>query len=275
MQDNRIKACHLGFLDHKSHTPELVDLGLWIAAAYSNHTPERTWNEDSLALLAMEPQTVILAIADGAGGHNHGREASRQVIREVLTLDSPQSQPSSAGWRSHEIIDSFDRANERVRELGGGACTTLNLVEINGRSFRCYHSGDSKAVVVGRKGKLKYQTINHGILELGLQCGFLQPDREENLDYRNLVTNMVGSRDTTLEVSALHQLDRYDMILVASDGLFDNLPPAEICTIIQGQTVERASAALVERARQCMSEADTNDQYKIDDLSFILIGNKD
>ena len=275
MQENRIKACHLGFLDHASHEPELVDLGIWIAAAYSNRTPERTWNEDSLALLAIEPQTVIMAIADGAGGHNHGREASQQVIREVLTLASPQSGPTSAGWRSNAIIDSFDRANDRVRELGGGACTTLSLVEINGRSFRSYHSGDSKALVVGRKGKLKYQTINHGPLELGLQCGFLQPDQEENLDYRSLVTNMVGSRDTTLEVSAAHQIDRFDMILVGSDGLFDNLPAPEICAIIHGQPVEKAASALVAKARQCMAAAEKDDRYKIDDLSFILIGVKE
>ena len=275
LQSPPVKACHLGFLDHASPRPEVIDLGSWLAAAYSNRTPQREWNEDSLALLAIEPETVILAIADGAGGHSHGREASQEVIREVLKLDVESGQAASSGWRSQAIIDSFDRANDRVRELGGGACTTLNLVEINGRLFRSYHSGDSKALVVGRKGKLKYQTMNHGHLEIGLQYGFLKPNGEENLEYRNLVANMVGSRDTTLEVSASHPIDRYDLILVGSDGLFDNLPPLEICAIIHGHPVDKAATTLVKEVKKRMNEADKNDRYKIDDLSFILIGTKE
>jgi len=58
------------------------------------------------------------------------------------------------------VVDGFEGANRKVMELGNGG-TTLAVVEISGRRLRAYHVGDSAAMVVGRKGRIKHSTIAH------------------------------------------------------------------------------------------------------------------
>jgi serine/threonine protein phosphatase PrpC len=263
--------CRISYTDRCCESAEIIDLGPWIAAIYSRHTPERQWNEDSLALIAIEPETLILIIADGAGGHSHGREASQALIREMMSLGAEDETVTKEGL-GREILTRFDKANQAIRDLGGNSLSTMSLVEIHGRTFRSYHAGDSKILVIGSKGKIKYQTRNHGPLEQGIECGFLHPDDPNNIEIRHIVTNMVGGKNSTLEVSLNHKIDKNDRILVASDGLYDNIPPADIADFINGIPVTEAAEFLIEKSRSLMALADDTNTYKVDDMSFILLG---
>ena len=53
-----------------------------------------------------------------------------------------------------------EAANRAVAELGVGAATTLAVVEIQGRSVRTYHVGDSMILAVGQRGKVRFQATH-------------------------------------------------------------------------------------------------------------------
>ena len=83
-----------------------------------------TPNEDSAAVLTT-PVGFVLAVADGMGGGPDGDRASAEAISALAErLATP-----GEGVRG-QILDAFEDANQRVLRLGGGAATTLSVVEI-------------------------------------------------------------------------------------------------------------------------------------------------
>jgi hypothetical protein len=94
------------------------------------------------------------------------------------------------------------------------------------------------------------------------------------------VSNTIGSPDMRIEVGPEIELARYDTLLIASDGLFDNLHVDEIIGHIRAGAVPRATRRLVEQSRERMgsskSPADPEERggalvpSKPDDLTFIV-----
>ena len=65
-------------------------------------------------------------------------------------------------------------------------------------------------------------------------------------------------------------LAKKDTVLVASDGLFDNLHQQEIVDIIRSGPLSESAAQLSALARQRMIEPQPEDPSKPDDLSLLL-----
>jgi len=114
-------------------------------------------NEDAVTLIPVDERNGVLALADGFGGQPGGDQASRLALasmRDAVAVEGGQD--LRAG-----ILNGFEAANGAVLGLGIGAGTTMIAVEIADRTARIYHVGDSVALIVGQRGRLKYQTIPH------------------------------------------------------------------------------------------------------------------
>jgi len=234
---------------------------------YSCRAPGKdTVNEDSVAVVETGPDSGLIAVADGAGGFRVGEVASRIALQAVLTARDE----AADGTARDAIITGIENANGAVLDLGLGAATTMAVMEIQGRSIRIYHVGDSMALVVGQRGRIKLQTVSHSPTGYAVEAGYMDEDEAITHEERHLVSNLIGSQDMRLELGSALTLAPRDTALVASDGLFDNLLIQEISDSIRTGPIEHALDGLVSKAHARMTEARDGAPSKPDDMSVVL-----
>ncbi|MFO7604626.1 MAG: protein phosphatase 2C domain-containing protein [Gammaproteobacteria bacterium] len=249
-------------------TPGCAPFGGGTVAWYSHRSPSKTTeNEDSLALIPLHDGNAILAIADGLGGHVNGAAASRAAIEALSAI--PQQHVETEDLRS-AILNAIESANATILQNNPGAATTLAVVELSGRQVRSYHAGDSAILVSGQRGKRKLMTLAHSPVGYAVESGMLDEDDAVHHAERHLVSNVVGSPEMSIEIGAGIRLAARDTLLIASDGLLDNLYLDEIINIIRTGPLERCAMTLLEQTRQRMLHEAGAEPHHPDDLSFIL-----
>lgn len=249
--------------------PRALPVAAGTAVVYSVKCPdERPKNEDCAAVYSLDDSAGVLAVADGAGGMRGGDQASSIAIRKMKsTLDGAPGDPSML---RPAIINAFEDANAAVLALGIGAATTLSVVEIQDDVVRPYHVGDSDILVVGQRGRVKTQTMPHSPVGYAVESGMLNEHDALHHEDRHLVSNLIGSTDMHIQVGAPVRMAKYDTVLVASDGLADNLHQREIIKIVRKGPLELAANALAQIALDRMHHPSDKHPSKPDDLTFIL-----
>jgi serine/threonine protein phosphatase PrpC len=239
------------------------EAGVFSAPSSDKQTP----NEDAAALISVDQSTGILVVADGLGGSPAGEQASclavRKMISAIRELSAEEPDLRAA------ILDGIEAANRAVSELGCGAATTLAIAEIRDHAVRPYHVGDSMILVVGQRGKIKLQTISHSPVGYALEAGMLDEAEAMHHAERHVVSNTIGAADMRIEVGPTVRLAPRDTLLLATDGLFDNLHTEEIVERIRKGPLPHAVRALVEDCRRRMQSAEEGQPSKPDDLTFI------
>lgn len=236
---------------------------------FTRRDPEKqTPNEDAIGLLPVGDAAGVLLIADGCGGQANGQLASQLAIEALAEVLRQCDQTTNLRT---PILDGFDSAVLRVRQLGTGAATTLLAVEINAGVIRTFHVGDSQALLVGSHGKVKLQTQAHSPVGYAVEAGMLTEKAALHHADRHLVSNVVGAGDLHIDMGLPRRLNPQDTLLLGSDGLFDNLRLEEIVNIIRKGSLANAAARLSSLVQQRMTsiEEETHPS-KPDDLAFIL-----
>ncbi|MDH5541763.1 MAG: protein phosphatase 2C domain-containing protein [Nitrospinota bacterium] len=229
------------------------------APGYSNP------NEDSIAMLCLGDGTGVLVVADGMGGRPSGEKAARiiaETFNEILAGHKGEEDLRGA------ILEAIEKSNERIKELQVGAGSTVVAVEIQGQQIRPYHVGDSSVIIVGQRGKLKYQSIAHSPVGYALESGIIAGSELENHDEKHIVSNIVGSDDMRIEIGSFITLDARDTVLLTTDGVTDNLTLERIIEIIRKGDLESVRENLSEQAKMNMENSDEG--FHPDDISFIL-----
>lgn len=238
------------------------------AVVSSPHPVREGPNQDAAALLPAGPDAIVLAVADGVGGGPSGARAARLAVEALRGAISAEAGGDDALRNS--VLDGFERANEAVLAEGNGAATTLAVVTLEERSARTYHVGDSPIMVVGQRGRLKLRTVSHSPVGYAVEAGVIDVDEAMYHEDRHLVTNVIGSADMRIEVGSSAALAPRDTLLVASDGLIDNLYLEEIVERIRKGPLWAAAEGLYHKARRRMIDPDPGHPSKADDLTFIL-----
>ena len=257
------------FVDEDMDDGILLGIGPGAAAVYSSRCPgKETPNEDAAVLIPCGDDACVLAVADGLGGARSGMKAASLAVTAVK--DAVENGVGQKGNLRGAILDGFEAANRAVLDLGVGAGTTLAVVEAKGRTIRTYHVGDSPILAVGQGGKIKLQSISHSPVGYGQEGGFL--DEQEALQHedRHIVSNIVGVEDMRIDVGSPLELAVRDTLLIASDGLVDNLKTDEIVRYIRKGPLATAMTLLAQRGRSRMDEDSGRAPSKPDDLTFIL-----
>ena len=243
------------------------------AAVYSNRSPlKSTPNEDVAALWPVGSTGGVLAIADGLGGHAGGERASRlaiETIQQSLNETLTGGENGEAEGLRGAILNGIEAANRSIRELGCGAATTLALVEIQDRTIRSYHVGDSAVLVTGQRGKLKLQTIPHSPVGYAVEAGLINEEDAIHHEARHVISNVIGSEQMRIEMGPHVEMAPRDTLVLASDGLFDNLLPSEIVELVRSGPLDQAVSDLAEEAQRRMTSQLGAAPSKPDDLTVI------
>ncbi|MEO0576027.1 MAG: protein phosphatase 2C domain-containing protein [Pseudomonadota bacterium] len=265
--DNRV----LGQLIPVRDGPErhALPAGGGVAEVFCAISPDKPQdNQDSLMVLQLSDDDVLIAVADGAGGIEGGRRASRlalSTLRDIVTDKSV----------SHEslreaVISGIEHANMAVMSATRGAATTLTVVCIEGRQARVFHIGDSVALITGQRSAVKLQTVAHSPVGFAIAAGFLTEEQAIYHPERHIVSNFVGTNEMVIEVGAPVTLAKHDTVLLASDGLTDNLHMTEILQMMRRGAADQTLDNIVQLASERMTRREHHSPGKADDLAVIL-----
>ena len=256
------------FLNANQEEPVSFSFGEGAISLFSARCPGRMRsNEDAVAVIPVGDGSAVLALADGVGGLPDGEHASAMALKR---LRATVLKDTSEGMdRRSAILDGFEAANRAAQGLEGGA-TTLAVVELHARQVRPYHAGDSMILVVGQRGRLKLQTVPHSPVGYAVESGMLDESEAMVHEDRHLISNAIGSADMRIEVGSSLPMAPRDTLVLASDGLWDNLFVEEIVERIRKGPLPKAAAALAYLALRRMTDPQPGLPSKPDDLSFIL-----
>lgn len=239
------------------------------AAVCSVRCPGKaTPNEDAAALIPFRDDAAVLLVADGVGGGKVGNEASRLAVQ---AMQEALHQAEVHDWMLRTaIINGIESANEHVQSMGLGAATTMAVVEIQDGTARAYHVGDSMILLVGQRGKIKFQTISHSPVGFAVESGYLGAEAAMHHDDRHLVSNVIGTADMRIEIGPPLKLAPLDTLLLASDGLFDNLHIEEIVDRVRLGSLEQAMARVVNDTAARMQHPGEGHPSKPDDMTVVV-----
>ena len=235
----------------------------------SMRSPDKeTANEDAAAVISVSNSALILAVADGVGGTPAGREASNRAVR-TLSKVLAHTEVTPDNLRA-AILDALEEANRAIIDGGRGAATTLVVGEIVNGQVRSYHVGDSELISVGQRGRVKLRITPHSPTGFAVEAGLLDEDEAVQHDQRHLLFNVIGTADMRIEVGAPTRIDARDTVLLASDGLMDNLFIDEILEVVRKGPLPDAADELMKRASGRMANDAGGKPSKPDDLTVVL-----
>jgi serine/threonine protein phosphatase PrpC len=263
-QDSRTRLC-LGVGERESHDIELEQGQVCVRSLRS---PDKdSSNEDAAAVIPVGNDALVLAVADGVGGNPGGHEASKLAMRTLNKLVAAVE--DTAQLRS-AVLDAVDSSNRQVIDLNRGAATTLAVAAVVGRRLRCYHVGDSELLTVGQRGRVKLRVVPHSPTGFAVEAGLMDEQEAVRHDQRHVLFNAIGSPDMRIDIGGPLTLAVHDTLLLATDGLMDNLFVNEIVDIIRAGPLVAAADRLVAVARERMDNAEGDRPSKPDDLTVVL-----
>lgn len=225
---------------------------------------EREKNDDSFIVSDLNPdatpysssrldcaqQGVLLAVADGMGGHAHGDVASTIAIVELTNAMKKLS-----GHSPDRVRRSVEQSHRSVRDAAAGRTgfarmgTTLTAIHIDGKRAHVAHVGDSRAYVV-RAGKIARLTVDQTMTEIMVEAGLLAPEDREGNPWSHQLAQCIGQveKRLTIATSSL-ELREGDTFVICSDGLTNMVTDVEIeAAVRNGGPFEETCRTLVDLA---------------------------
>jgi len=237
-------------------------------AVYSARAPyKEKSNEDCAGWVRLDRDRWVFIVADGLGGLPAGDSASQLAVSVLLDRLANLGEKEEA---RHAILAGIDMANNAILDTGSGGATTLVVVEFDAGMVRPYHVGDSTILIAGQRGRVKFQTVSHsptGYLE---ESGLIDERGAMLHEDRHLVSNVVGSDAMRLEIGPTFQLAKYDTVLMATDGLSDNLTQEQAVELIRTGHLEKSLGKLAVSCRRMMINQDSDHAHP-DDLTMVAI----
>ncbi|MEM9455835.1 MAG: PP2C family protein-serine/threonine phosphatase [Myxococcota bacterium] len=251
-------------------TPATIELEgpFGVAVAHVEPSPERdpeAEGQDAAAMIPT-PSGLVLAVADGVGGVRGGAQASGLAVR---TLHESLIAASELGARE-AIMDTFDQTDATAQASPSIGSTTLLVVEVNEGVLRTYNTGDSEAVLVGGRGKIKLRTVAHSPVGYQVAAGILDDVSALHHELRHYITNVVGSGEMRIDVGPRVTMAARDTLVMGSDGLFDNVSVEELAAVVNQGPLLTATESLIELVRRRMEMPAIDEPSKPDDLSLVL-----
>ena len=225
-----------------------------IAIAVDSSIGGRSNNEDRFAMTS-STGSVLLAVADGMGGHIDG-EVAAQIAVDVLVqqfrdsacplIDNPRHFLSAALADAHQAI--LDHAV--VMRLSEVPSTTVVAVIVQDGHFYCAYAGDSRLYLLD-KGNVLFRSKDHSHVQRLIDTGFLNEIDAAHHPARNRIYSCLGAVGE-LDISLIGPLPMEPgaTILLCTDGLWNVMSDTELARIFQGKHAPQVLPGLMRVAEK-------------------------
>lgn len=221
-----------------------------LGAALSDVGRKRKNNEDAYVL---DPERGLFAVADGMGGHNAGEVASGLAVAAIG--EGLAAAPDAAFLQQPELAErrvlldwlaglvasvnhTIHQQAQTDQKLRGMGCT-LDVALVRGNGLFLAHVGDSRVYLL-RRGILYQLTEDHTVGQMLRSAGALTDEELAAHPQRNALTRVLGPMPSVQPDTAYVELAAGDVILLCSDGLYNELAPERL----QGPLVKDPQTAV-------------------------------
>ena len=193
----------------------------------------RNGNEDSALI-----NGVLIAVADGMGGHAGGEVASKVAITTLAQilplLNNDEMDPESLEdfllgsllEIDHEIANTAD-ADDRLYGMG----TTLTSIALYRQKAYVLHAGDSRAYRLRGKEFMQI-TKDHSVVQELIDSGSITEAEAATHPQRSVLTNVLMGQGNITPLLIQYDLKAGDKFLICSDGLNNVVSNSEIHKIL-------------------------------------------
>lgn len=196
----------------------------------------RERNEDSVNIVKNANGEILLAVADGMGGHKDGEVASSIALNHIATrfkeISSVGNREDAINW----IEENVKEANALIYKYvsmhkeSSGMGTTMVLAILSKTFLLIGNIGDSSGFVIKNK-KLHKVTVDHTLVNLLVKSGELSEEEAKNHPKKNVLMKALGaSTDVSMDIFNVEL--GVDGIFLCSDGLTNMLDNESIEKIL-------------------------------------------
>jgi serine/threonine protein phosphatase PrpC len=199
--------------------------------------------------------SVLMAVADGLGGHLHGELAAHLAIellgasfkREALPrIADPGAFLARAISAGHvAILREAD-----MRRFSDTPRTVLVACLIQDGHAYWMHVGDSRLYFI-RQGRILHRTRDHTVVQQLLDQGRIREEAITSHPERNRLLQCLGGYATPRpDALASERLEKNDIVLLCSDGFWNPLTQRQMMHALMSRELSVAIPELVTLAEQ-------------------------
>ena len=233
----------------------------------------RTIDEDSILAADLSfgvnsenSKFLLLAVADGMGGHAKGEEASkialnaiaRAVIPELFN-DTPFTELLEKGIQNanQDILDYTAKYPE-----SSGMGTTSVCAVVKGNEVHLANVGDSRAYVIS-DDEIRGVTKDHSYVQALVDEGKITQAEAREHPKKNIITKAVGISPSVEVDKSILTLGSDESLLLCCDGVIAHLTDEDIHKIINDSPDPQSA---------CQKIVDTaNERGGSDNISLIIL----
>jgi PPM family protein phosphatase len=230
----------------------------------------RPHNEDAIVL---RPESSLVALADGMGGHQAGEVASAMAVsligRDLHAAWCAARNSANSGVVAEKLVaDHVRAANDAIYRKAqadpscAGMGTTLTVGLFHSGSLTLGHVGDSRIYRL-RAGELSRLTRDDTLVQDLIDAGLMTIEEGRASRQRHILTRALGLDPAVEYAIHTHACQPGDLYLFCSDGLTEMLDEQAIqrALVIATPDLSAKAALLVEAA---------NELGGLDNISVIL-----
>ena len=192
----------------------------------------REQNEDSVIVVENATGEILMAVADGMGGHSGGAIASSLAISHIgkrfKEIGKIGNKEDAINWLKECVSEAnfslYKYTSEHPESIGMG--TTLVIAVLTKEFLIFGNIGDSSGYIM-KNSKLHKITSDHTLVNLLVKSGELTEKEAKEHPRKNVLMRALGA-NTSVEMDVFDVDDDFDGILLCSDGLTNMLEDYQI-----------------------------------------------
>jgi len=220
----------------------------------------RDHNEDSVVILKNKNNEVLMAVADGMGGHSAGEVASNLAIDYLINSFNDSfnnfDKVVAINWLREKVV----RINELIFEYADihpeskGMGTTLVVAIITNSYILFGNIGDSSGFVL-KDGRLHKVTYEHTLVNLLMKAGELTEEEAKEHPKKNVLMKALGANNP-IDIDIFDCDMNVDSILLCSDGLTNMLDNEQIENVLNSEL--ELEDKVIKLIRKCNNRGGTD-----------------
>ena len=202
----------------------------------------RERNEDSVNIVTNASGEILMAVADGMGGHKDGEVASSIALNHIATrfksISSVGNKEDAINWIGEIVKEANALIYKYVAEHkeSSGMGTTMVLAILTKEFLLMGNIGDSSGYVIKNK-KLHKVTVDHTFVNLLVKSGELSEEDAKNHPKKNVLMRALGA-SPDVEMDIFNVELGVDGIFLCSDGLTNMLDDDTIMKVLNNKDLD-------------------------------------
>lgn len=202
----------------------------------------RERNEDSVNIVENANGEILMAVADGMGGHKDGEVASSIALNHIATrfksISSIGNKDDAINWIREIVKEANALIYKYVAEHkeSAGMGTTMVLALLTHDFLLIGNIGDSSGYVIKNKNLHKV-TVDHTLVNLLVKSGEITEEDAKNHPKKNVLMRALGA-SPDVEIDIFNVELGVDGIFLCSDGLTNMLDNDTIMKVLNNDDMD-------------------------------------